>query len=282
MHNITPTRHHASYTPQGVDAEALPEDRLEDVEKSEDAAESESEGAAYRTSSVDTGVEIEPKEEVAISRSLTRTSTAPPYTAERFDIEQALKTEQTRSIVLAPTKTADGTILVDWYTTDDSANPQNWNYFKKSFVLLQLCLYSFAAYGGSSMYVSSEQGVMDEFHVGHTPAALGLAIYVVGYGVGPLLFAPLSEIASIGRNWVYIPTFFIFVILGTSLPLCFLAQNTRINTECCRNSYSSSQELCWASGAEIFDRRILKPGAGEWRSVNWRYGKYLCFMPRKQ
>ena len=64
------------------------------------------------------------------------------------------------------------------------------------------------------MYASSEQGVMTDLHVGATPAALGLAIYVVGYGVGPLLFAPLSEIAAIGRNWVYAPTFFLFVILS--------------------------------------------------------------------
>lgn len=64
------------------------------------------------------------------------------------------------------------------------------------------------------MYVPGEEGVMERFHVGATPAAVGLAIYVIGYGIGPLLFAPLSEIPSIGRNWVYIPTFFLFVILS--------------------------------------------------------------------
>jgi DHA1 family multidrug resistance protein-like MFS transporter len=77
-----------------------------------------------------------------------------------------------------------------------------------------------AVYGASSMYVPGEEGVMQRFHVGATPAAIGLAIYVVGYGIGPLLFAPLSEIASIGRNWVYVPTFFLFVIL--SIPTAFV------------------------------------------------------------
>jgi MFS transporter, DHA1 family, multidrug resistance protein len=143
----------------------------------------------------------------------TRSSTR-AYTAERFDVEQALATEKSKSIVITPTKTADGTILVDWYTTDDPANPQNWPASRKSFVLLQLAAYSMAVYGASSMYVPGEQGVMEKFHVGPTPAALGLAIYVLGYGIGPLLFAPLSEIAIIGRNWVYAPTFFIFVILS--------------------------------------------------------------------
>jgi DHA1 family multidrug resistance protein-like MFS transporter len=148
-----------------------------------------------------------------IHSTLSRTSTQ-PYTRERFDVEEQLSGEKTKSIALAPTKTSDNTILVDWYSTTDPANPQNWHTTKKSLVLLQLCAYSLAVYGASSMYVPGEEGVMKEFHVGATPAALGLAIYVVGYGVGPLIFAPLSEIAAIGRNWVYIPTFFLFVILS--------------------------------------------------------------------
>jgi DHA1 family multidrug resistance protein-like MFS transporter len=135
-----------------------------------------------------------------IRSHLSRTSTR-PYSAERFDVEQAIAAEKSKSIVLAPTKTSDGTILVDWYTTDDPSNPQNWSMGKKWLVLLQMAAYSMAVYGASSMYAPAEEGVMHRFHVGATPAALGLAIYVVGYGVGPLLWAPLSEIPAIGRNW---------------------------------------------------------------------------------
>lgn len=147
---------------------------------------------------------------------LTRHSTK-PYTQERVDVEQQLEAEKTKSIAIAPTKTSDGTILVDWYTTDDPANPQNWTSGRKWNVMIQLAAYSLAVYGAASMYTPSEEGVQRAFGVGPTPAALGLAIYVAGYGVGPLLWAPLSEIPSIGRNWVYFPTFFLFVIL--SIPL---------------------------------------------------------------
>ncbi|KAF4950754.1 hypothetical protein FSARC_13098 [Fusarium sarcochroum] len=45
-------------------------------------------------------------------------------------------------------------------------------------------------------------------------ATLGLAIYVLGYGVGPLVFSPLSEIASIGRNPIYIITTVLFVVIS--------------------------------------------------------------------
>jgi len=43
---------------------------------------------------------------------LTKTSTR-PYTRERFDVEQQLAAEKTKTIMIAPTKTLDGTILVD-------------------------------------------------------------------------------------------------------------------------------------------------------------------------
>ncbi|KAK5131031.1 hypothetical protein LTR08_001381 [Meristemomyces frigidus] len=208
IHERTVPPRHDSYTTNGVvSLEALPEDKVKEGRDSEEAAE------PYRNTSIATEHDVEPHEEAPASRVLTRTSSI-QYTPERFDVEQALEAEKTKSIVLVPTKTADGTILVDWYTTDDPANPQNWARSKKAFVLLQLCLYSLAAYGASSMYVSGEEGVMHDFHVGATPAALGLAIYVLGYGVGPLFFAPLSEIAAVGRNWIYVPTFFLFVILS--------------------------------------------------------------------
>ena len=203
------TNGHAPYPPRGIDAEAIPESTVEDPPAS--IAEEKSDAAASIATEAD---HEEPLEKATTAaRSLSRTSSK-PYTTERFDIEHALETDRTKSMVLVPTKTADGTILVDWYTTDDPANPQNFSSGTKSFVLTLLCLYSLAAYAASSMYVSGEAGIQEEFHVGSTAGALGLAIFVVGYGVGPLLFAPLSEIAAVGRNWIYAPTFFLFVILS--------------------------------------------------------------------
>ena len=55
---------------------------------------------------------------------------------------------------------------------------------------------------------------MARFGVGPFKASLGLALYVLGYGTGPLLFSPLSEIPAIGRNIPYITTFALFVVLS--------------------------------------------------------------------
>jgi DHA1 family multidrug resistance protein-like MFS transporter len=92
------------------------------------------------------------------------------------------------------------------YTTDDPANPQNWSQKKKAFVAFQIDLYTFVVYAGSAIYVSSELQVMARFGVGEFKAALGLALYVLGYGIGPLIWSPMSEIPVFGRNVPYIFT----------------------------------------------------------------------------
>ncbi|KAL8990319.1 MAG: hypothetical protein Q9169_008149 [Polycauliona sp. 2 TL-2023] len=122
--------------------------------------------------------------------------------------------EPSKSIALAPTKTKDGNVLVDWYTTDDPANPQNWSNLKRGFVALIICLYTFAVYSGSAIYTSSTLEVMSVFNVGQTAASLPLALYVLAYGIGPLLFSPLSELPIIGRNPIYAATFSLFFILS--------------------------------------------------------------------
>jgi DHA1 family multidrug resistance protein-like MFS transporter len=46
--------------------------------------------------------------------------------------------EKGPSVPVLPEVLEDGTILVDWYTTDDPANPQNWTLKKKCFVTWQI------------------------------------------------------------------------------------------------------------------------------------------------
>ncbi|KAH6659644.1 major facilitator superfamily domain-containing protein [Truncatella angustata] len=85
-------------------------------------------------------------------------------------------------------------------------------------VTIIICVYTFVVYTSSAIYTTSAEGVMHEFGVNETRAALGLALFVLGYGIGPLLFSPLSELPSIGRNPVYTWTMFLFVIVSIPTP----------------------------------------------------------------
>jgi MFS transporter, DHA1 family, multidrug resistance protein len=88
------------------------------------------------------------------SRNKTRSSEALSRITSRFDsqnvtsrrdLERAYTEAAMRSQVEAaapqaiiPEKAADGTILVDWYDTNDQENPQNWSFRKKCAVALQI------------------------------------------------------------------------------------------------------------------------------------------------
>lgn len=63
-------------------------------------------------------------EALAVMRTKSWAETT-PYSNERFEVEQQLALARTKTIPITPKKTTDGIILVDWYTTDDPANPQN-------------------------------------------------------------------------------------------------------------------------------------------------------------
>ncbi|KAF2678999.1 MFS general substrate transporter [Lentithecium fluviatile CBS 122367] len=149
-----------------------------------------------------------------ISRVGTRT--ALQKSISRADLEQQFSlasVERGPSRPIEPEKLDDGTILVDWYTTDDAENPQNWSFGRKAVVLSQILIYTMSVYTGSAIYSPSIPGVMARFGVSIGSASLGLSMYVLAYGIGPLLFSPLSEIPIIGRNPPYMISYAIFVIL---------------------------------------------------------------------
>ena len=117
--------------------------------------------------------------ELRLSRTKTREETI-PYTQERLDADEQHEIEKVKSIPIVPRKTSDGAILVDWYYTDDPANPQNWSTLRRSMITAVICIYTFIVYMSSAIYTSSEQGVMEEFGVDQTKASLGLSLFVLG------------------------------------------------------------------------------------------------------
>ncbi|KAK0860483.1 hypothetical protein LTR87_017299 [Friedmanniomyces endolithicus] len=154
----------------------------------------------YALSSIKTSRRGISQTNTQLSRIGTRTALSQAHT--RADLEAAfsaasrLTEEPSRPIV--PQRTSSGNILVDWYTTDDPENPQNWSSMKKALASLQICLYTLAVYMGSSIYAPSAAGVVEDFHSS-------------------------QRIPSIGRNPPYMITMAIFVILCVPTAL---AQNS--------------------------------------------------------
>ncbi|KAJ7128070.1 major facilitator superfamily domain-containing protein [Mycena filopes] len=102
--------------------------------------------------------------------------------------------------------------LVDWEENDPD-NPRNWSFRKRAFVAFSISLLTFSVYIGSAIYTSSIPGLVAEYNISLTRATLGLTLYVLAYGVGPMFLTPLQELPLLGRNPVYIVTLFLFVVL---------------------------------------------------------------------
>lgn len=86
--------------------------------------------------------------------------------------------------------------VISWYGDNDPENPQNWSLFKKCFVTFEICLLTTSIYIGSSIYSAGTQSVMATFGVSQVAATLGLTLFVAGYGIGPMIWSPMSEVIT--------------------------------------------------------------------------------------
>ncbi|MCJ1312874.1 hypothetical protein MMC25_006550 [Agyrium rufum] len=118
-----------------------------------------------------------------------------------------------------PEKGGRDVTMVDWYGDDDPENPMNWSTAKKFVVTFFICLLTFSIYIGSAIYTPGIETITQQFGVSQVKATLGLTLFVAGYGIGPMLWAPMSEIPQIGRNPVYIGTLIVFVVFQVPIAL---------------------------------------------------------------
>ncbi|KAK8207206.1 MFS multidrug transporter [Phyllosticta capitalensis] len=112
---------------------------------------------------------------------------------------------------LAHTKTAPD-VVVDFDGPDDPYMPLNWPTRKKIMTTLLYGLTTMGATWASSVYSPAVDQISKEFNVGTTVATLGTSLLLFGFGVGPLVFAPLSEVY--GRKSAVLAPYFIAAIFS--------------------------------------------------------------------
>lgn len=80
-------------------------------------------------------------------------------------------------------------------------NPHNWSLRKRIYHTIPPGLFGFIVTFGSSVYTPANEEIAKHFNVTPTVALLGVTLYVIGLGFGPMLSAPASE--TFGRLIVY-------------------------------------------------------------------------------
>ncbi|KAI0440559.1 major facilitator superfamily domain-containing protein [Xylaria telfairii] len=102
----------------------------------------------------------------------------------------------------------------------DPENPKNWSKAFKWYITMVVATTCFVVAFASSVVTPDIDGVASEFECSREVALLSITLFVVGFGIGPLAFAPLSEVY--GRQVIYVSTLAIAVVF--IIP-CAVAKN---------------------------------------------------------
>ncbi|KAF2491344.1 MFS general substrate transporter [Lophium mytilinum] len=97
--------------------------------------------------------------------------------------------------------THDDPYIID-YLHNDRQDAMNFSKGRKWAIAVLQSLSTFAVTFASSVYVSGIEGVVQRFEVSKEVATLGLSLFVFGFALGPLIWAPLSEVY--GRKSIYV------------------------------------------------------------------------------
>ncbi|GAB1218196.1 hypothetical protein ATERTT37_007449 [Aspergillus terreus] len=89
--------------------------------------------------------------------------------------------------------TEEDPYVVSWIPNDPH-NPLNFNHrYKQSIAFLAITGSVVVAFG-SSTYAGGMTDIMADLHCSREVAILGISLFVLGFGVGPIMWGPLSEI----------------------------------------------------------------------------------------
>ncbi|TFK91081.1 MFS general substrate transporter [Polyporus arcularius HHB13444] len=109
--------------------------------------------------------------------------------------------------------------LVTWLENDPE-DPRNWSNAYKWYITF-VCAVSVVQIAFATAIIAGDfSGVMKEFHVSEVVVALTVSLMIVGFGVGPLILAPLSELHGRRPFWV-VPSL-IYILFN--IP-CAMAKN---------------------------------------------------------
>ncbi|RSL57620.1 hypothetical protein CEP54_008227 [Fusarium duplospermum] len=91
---------------------------------------------------------------------------------------------------------------VDWDGPDDPEHPFNWPKKQKVIHIGLVTFINFVLNLAATLFAPAAQNLATDFSVTNsTVLSLTVSIYLLGFAVGPLIVAPLSEVY--GRLWVY-------------------------------------------------------------------------------
>ncbi|CAI4213267.1 unnamed protein product [Parascedosporium putredinis] len=122
----------------------------------------------------------------------------------RLVIDQSLITQEIRDWHYEGSGTPADPFVVDWIE-NDPRNPMSLPLMQRWILVIILSISTMAVSLVSSGYVGALPQIKEAFDVSDIMAILGVSLYVLGFALGPILWAPFSEVY--GRQLIFLVTY---------------------------------------------------------------------------
>ncbi|ESK92459.1 mfs polyamine transporter [Moniliophthora roreri MCA 2997] len=174
-------------------------------------------------------------------------------------------------------------------------DPREWSRLSKWYVTLTTAFLCTAAALGSSIITGDMKGPVRDLHTTQEIVNLTVTCFVIGFGIGPLFFAPLSEVS--GRRLPYCFSIFFFFIFTLPSALAKNAATLVIGRQIA--GLAASAPICNVGGSvadiwtieerglpmatfsfAIFLGPVLGPLVGGWigEKAGWRWIYWVLFI----
>jgi MFS family permease len=110
--------------------------------------------------------------------------------------------------------THDDPFIVEWIP-NDPRNPMLFSNLRKWIITISVSFTALAIAFESTAYSGSIPQVIEEFQCSEEVAVLGISLFVLGFAIGPLLWAPLSEVY--GRQILFSITYAILTAFNAGI-----------------------------------------------------------------
>ncbi|KAK7462843.1 hypothetical protein VKT23_007419 [Stygiomarasmius scandens] len=174
-------------------------------------------------------------------------------------------------------------------------DPREWSKGKKWYVTLTTAFLCTAAALGSSIVTGDMEGPVSDLHTSQEIVNLTVTCFVIGFGIGPLFFAPMSEVS--GRQLPYCLSIFFFFIFTLPSALAKNAATLVVGRQLA--GLAASAPICNVGGSvadiwaveerglamatfsfAIFMGPVIGPLIGGWigQEAGWRWIYWVLFI----
>ncbi|KAG7096278.1 hypothetical protein E1B28_003726 [Marasmius oreades] len=192
-------------------------------------------------------------------------------------------------------KEEDQGVKVVSFTPGTGENPKEWGKAKKWYITITVSFLCLAVTLGSSTVTGDMTGPTKEFGTSQEIINLTITCFVIGFGIGPLIFAPLSEL--VGRTPMYLVSMFFYCIFTLPSALAHNAATLVIARQIA--GLAASAPMCNVGGSiadiwsveergipmaffsfTIFMGPCLGPVMGGWigERAGWRWLYWVLFI----